>query len=293
VTINNPQPTRLASPRAALGEGPVWHQSALWWVDIDAGALYRHASDKDCRLVSRFTDTLGCIIPRTVGGWIAGLGSRLDWLGADGCVLNSVNLPRESALTRCNDGKADAAGRVWIGTMARDATGALGSLYRVDLDGSIHVMLTGLGIANGLGWSPDGKSFYFVDSLRQEVSVFKFDPRGGELGERHTFAVIPTALGVPDGLTVDSSGDLWLALWGGASVIRLDGKTGRIRDRYFLPAPHVTSCGWGGHDLSTLFITTASCPLDDAGRAAYPDAGALFSLQIPETTGLPVALANL
>ncbi len=290
---NSPQPKRLTSPCAALGEGPVWHQDALWWVDIEAGALYCNASDDGCRLVTRFGDSLGCVIPRAGGGWIAGHGSRLAWLGADGCAGKFMDLPRESALTRCNDGKADAAGRVWIGTMARNAQGALGSLYRIDPDASVHVMLTGLGIANGLAWSPDGRLFYFVDSPRQEVSVFEFDPRNGELGERRAFAAILPEMGIPDGLTVDSSGDLWLALWGGASVLRLDGKTGQILNRYPLPVPHVTSCGWGGSDFSTLYITTASTALDEAGRAAHPDAGALFSLRIPGITGSPVTLANL
>jgi sugar lactone lactonase YvrE len=282
--------TVLPSPRCLLGEGPVWHDEALWWVDIEGRALHRHAPGSgaisgEASPVATFADTLGCVVPRRSGGWVAGVGSALAWLTPEGRVTRTLTLPGTTAATRCNDGKTDPSGRLWIGTMARDASDGGGGLYRVDTDGSIHQILEGCGIANGLGWSRDRTRFYFADSLRHNVRVFPFDDRTGSLGEGRVLAEIPASAGFADGLTLDRDDHVWLALWGGSSLIQLDGRTGATLSTVALPAPHVTSCAFGGTDYSTLFITTARTALSAAEQTAHPDAGRVFSLTQPGLSG--------
>lgn len=280
--------TVLPSPRCLLGEGPVWHDGALWWVDIESRALHRHVPGSgagEAPPVATFDDTLGCVVPRQSGGWVAGVGSALAWLTPEGRVTRSLPLPGTTAATRCNDGKADPSGRLWIGTMARDASDAGGALYRVDADGSMHRILEGCGIANGLAWSRDRTRFYFADSLRRNVRVFPYDDRTGSLGEGRVLAEIPTAKGFPDGLTLDREDHVWLALWGGHSVIQLDGRTGAILATVSLPAPHVTCCTFGGSGLGTLFVTTARTALPPSEQAIHRDAGRVFKITLPGLAG--------
>jgi len=276
------EPVPLDSPNALLGEGPAWQQDALWWVDIERGAWYRHSPSEGTRTVATYQDTLGFVVPRTNGGWIAGIGNQAVWLDKDASLQRSQPLP-VSPLIRCNDAKADLAGRLWIGTMARDAGPGLGALFRLDADGTIQAVLTGLGISNGMAWSLDATRFYFIDSCRPEISVFPFEARTGTLGARATLAEIKD--GIPDGMTIDSAGHLWVALWGGSAVLRIDGVSGHVLGRIPLPVPHVTSCAFGGSDGATLFITTASTALTKEERIRYPDAGRVFSVRLPGITG--------
>ena len=280
--------TALPVPRCLLGEGPVWHDETLWWVDIEGRALHRHtpaSSAGGAPPIATFDNTLGFIVPRRSGGWVAGVGSALAWLTPEGRITRSLPLPGTSATTRCNDGKTDPSGRLWIGTMARDASDGGGALYRIDTDGSVHRVLEGCGIANGLAWSRDRTRFYFADSLRHNVRVFPYDDRTGSLGEGRVLAEIPPSAGFPDGLTLDREDHVWLALWGGHSVIQLDGRTGAILATVKLPAPHVTSCTFGGPHHDTLFITTARIALSAAEQTAHPDAGRVFSLTQPGLAG--------
>ncbi len=288
--------TILPSPRCLLGEGPVWRDEALWWVDIEGRALHRHAPGSgagEVPPVATFNDTLGCVVPRRSGGWVAGVGSALAWLTPAGRVTRTLPLPGTTAASRCNDGKADPSGRLWIGTMARDASDGSGGLYRLDTDGSIHRLLQGCGIANGLAWSRDRTRFYFADSLRRNVRVFPYDNQTGSIGEGRVLAEIPAAAGFPDGLTLDRDDHVWLALWGGHAVIQIDGRTGATLATVKLPTPHVTSCAFGGADHSTLFVTTAHNALNLAEQSAYPNAGRTFAVTLPGCAGFAPFLTFL
>jgi hypothetical protein len=279
------EPIPLDSPNALLGEGPVWHRNALWWVDIEQGTLTRHKPGEEACKVATFQDTLGFVLPRSNGGWIAGIGNQVAWLDEAAVIQRSLPLP-VSPLIRCNEAKVDPTGRLWVGTMARDAiTTGQGALHRLDPDGTIHVMLSNLGISNGLAWSLDASRFYFIDSHRPEISVFPYDRRGHTLGKRSTLVEIQD--GIPDGMTIDSAGHLWVALWGGYAVIRIDGSSGRVLGQIRLPVPHVTSCVFGGDDGATLFITTASTALNQEERIRHPDAGRVFYVRLPGITGTP------
>jgi len=153
-----------------------------------------------------------------------------------------------------------------------------GSLYRLDTDGTVRRVLTGVSIANGLDWSPDGRTFYFTDLALSRIDQFDFEPDTGTVSNRRPFVEIPLDVGYPDGLIVDAEGFVWVGLWEGGSLHRYapDGRLDRI---IAVPASQTTKCAFGGPDLTDLYITTARIGLDKAAREAQPLAGALFRVR--------------
>jgi sugar lactone lactonase YvrE len=179
--------------------------------------------------------------------------------------------------TRTNDGACDAAGRLWVGTMAMDERSPVAGLYRVDPDLSVTTLLTGTAISNGLGWSPSGRQFYFIDSPTRRIDVFDCDLAAGTVENRRLFAPVEVEDAVPDGLAVDADGCVWVALHGGWGLHRYapDGQLMGIVD---LPVARITSCCFGGDDLRDLYVTTRREGLSDAEAAQQPLAGALLRL---------------
>jgi sugar lactone lactonase YvrE len=175
-----------------------------------------------------------------------------------------------------NDGKADSAGRLWVGTMGIDDPQPEGTLYRLDNDWAVHAKIEGLTIPNGIGWSPDGSTMYFTDTTWGRIDSFSYDCSTGELGNRRTFVEIPSAAGQPDGLTVDEDGCVWVGLWYGAAVHRY-APTGRLDTIVRIPALQATSCVFGGTDRQDLFITSASLRLTAQENSDHPRSGRVFT----------------
>jgi sugar lactone lactonase YvrE len=186
---------------------------------------------------------------------------------------------------RYNDGKCDRRGRLWIGSLDMGAAPNRGSLFRVDPDGTAHRMDSGFTVANGLGFSPDDQRLYFVDSGRRTVYVYDFDLARGQIAHRRPFIELAEGEGIPDGLTVDAQGFVWVAIFDGWTLIRYD-PDGRVALRVPLPVPRPTSCCFGDHDLRTLYITSASVRLPEQALADAPLSGALFACA-PGMAGLP------
>ena len=152
-------------------------------------------------------------------------------------------------------------------------------LYRLDADLSVHVMETGIGTSNGIGWSPDRRTMYYTDSPRQVIYAYDFDAESGGLSHRRAFMDSTGEWGFPDGLAVDSEGFVWSARWEGWKITRYDPQ-GQVEREIRLPVERVTSCAFGGPNLDELYITTAWTSLDDTGRAQQPLAGDLFRLRV-------------
>jgi sugar lactone lactonase YvrE len=186
---------------------------------------------------------------------------------------------------RFNDGKVDRSGRVWAGTMNENGPEPTGSLYRLDPSGSIKRMATGFICANGLGWSPDNRTMYFTDSMIRTIWTYEFDPATGGLGERRVFATLAANEGLPDGLTVDSEGFVWSAVWDGWRVLRY-APDGTIERTIRMPVQRPSSCMFGGPDLKTLYITSACVELGWNALKNGPLAGSLFALST-DVAGLP------
>ena len=180
---------------------------------------------------------------------------------------------------RFNDGKCDPAGRFWAGTMAYENPVNQGSLYRMDTDLSVHKMLDNIGISNGLVWSLDHSTMYYIDTVAYTVRAFDYDIDTGDLKNERVAIHVPREMGGPDGMTIDSEGMLWVAHYGGSQVCRWNPETGEVLHTIKLPAKQITACAFGGKDLDTLFITSAAQQLSKEDLEQQPLAGGLFSIK--------------
>lgn len=280
------QPELVVDAQAELGEGPVWHNGAMYWVDILAGVLHRYDPDKDADIEMDVGQPVGAVAPRAKGGFLLALRDGFGELTTFGKPPRLiVDVERDDPTTRLNDGKCDSRGRMWASAMAFDARPNVGHLYRLSTDLALSAQLGGLTIGNGLAWSADDKHFYFIDSSTQGVDVFDFDAESGLIGNRRQLITIDPQDGAPDGMAIDAEGCLWVALFGGGEVRRYT-PAGELKDTIELPVSNVTCCAFGGSDLGELYITTAWHGLDKEERDKQPLAGGLFRVR-PGVTGTP------
>jgi len=240
---------------AKLAEGPRWDAATgrLLRVDIEGCELHVLESGED-RAIG-LDAMVGVAAPTSSGAVLVGLADRLALVDlADESVRTLVRLPHGPAL-RSNDGACDAAGRFWIGTMDLDETPGAGALYRYD--GRLERVLDEVTLSNGIGWTRDDTRMYYIDSPVQRVDIFEFEVSSGRIDDRRPFVSIDESEGIPDGLTVDDEGGVWVALYGGSCVHRYD-QSGRLDAVLEVPALNVTSCCFGGDDGRSLFVTTAA-----------------------------------
>ncbi len=282
-------PELILDARADLGEGPAWesHTGSLYWVDIHAGRLHifnpEGASDRSIDL----GEYLGCAAPRRTGGLVLGLRSGFATLELpSNKLVRLVNPEPQYPGNRFNDGKCDPAGRFLAGSMDDAEVEPSGSLYSLNPDGSVKTLLTGTRIANGLTWSPDTRTFYFIDTPTRTVMAYDYDLATGAIANPRTVISIPPALGWPDGMTCDSAGQLWVAMWGGAKLTRWNPASGQLLEVIPFPALHVSSCAFGGSHLTDLYVTTARKEMDAGQLAKYPLSGGLFRIRT-NIPGLP------
>jgi sugar lactone lactonase YvrE len=269
--------TLVWDERALLGEAPLWdeREQCLYWVDVDAYTLHtlwpasgeRSSTTHDARISSvGLRETGGLVVAHDRSFSVLENG-RLAPLAAD------VGPPGP----RMNDGACDPAGRYWAGTVAPEAAPGTGVLYRLEPSGAAAPVVEGIGCSNGIDWSLDAGTMYYVDSLANGLDAFDYDAGTGALSNRRRIVEIPADEGLPDGLTVDSEGTIWLALWGGWAVRRYD-PGGELLLEVKLPVSQVSSCSFGGRDLDTLYVTSARTGLEPAALAREPHAGSLFGL---------------
>jgi sugar lactone lactonase YvrE len=292
-------PWEVVVPAAAeLGERPVWDRAtgSLLWVDILAGRLHRYRPGQGNDVVLELAAAghpvaVGAAAPRRGGGFVLAAEDGFRLARADGTPeAGPLPVPGLDDGIRFNDGACDPAGRFWAGTVAHDVRPGAGALYRLDPDGTITTVLEGVTESNGLGWSPDGDILYYIDSGEREprVRAFDYDPGTGRIGwEPYDLIPFPPGTAVPDGLAVDSEGCLWVAIWGGGEVRRY-APTGGLLATFPVPVSQPTCPGFGGPELSDLYLTTAWEGLDPRQRAAEPLAGNLLRTR-PGTRGLPVS----
>lgn len=271
--------------RLELGEGARWVDGRLVLVDILTGRLLADSGGDTLRPLARLPVPLGAVAPvhGDPGRWIAAAGTGVCLIAPDG-RHEWIGTPEDGSpvRTRMNDGAADPAGRFWAGSMAYDGTPGAGSLYRVDTDGTVTRVLTGITIANGPAFTADGRTMYLADTAAGVVSRHPVDPATGELGSSEPFLRFAGEHGSPDGMTVDRDGGVWIALWGAAAVhhYRPDGTLDRVIG---LPALQPTSVCLGGPDGRLLHITSAAL-----GEPGGDRDGAVFTVPVG-TPGTPAA----
>lgn len=289
---------------AILGESPVWSpdEQCLWWLDIKAPALHRYDPANGTDDQWPLPQETGSIVLRAGGGLAGALRGGFAFLepGAPGTPVEPewIGDPEpDRPLNRLNDGRADRQGRFWAGSM-HDPDGPpatyferepVGAFHRLDPDGSMHRMIDGILVSNGLCWSPDGTTMYTANSPTREMRAWDYDPATGEIANGRVFATFPEeeGRGTPDGAIVDAEGGVWVAEFRGGRVTRL-APDGTVDRQVALPASRVTCPMFGGEDFRTLYVTTARIMLTLEELAAEPLAGAIFALDAG-VAGLPEA----
>jgi sugar lactone lactonase YvrE len=280
--------------RCELAEGPVWDagRQLLLWVDILPGTVHTLDPATGGRTSFAVGTQVGAVGLTAGGGLVLALADGFAVCDIDGRHLTRLpGLVTDPDVVRFNDGKPDPWGGFWAGTMQLHGEDGLGSLYRLSPDGSITELLAGVSLSNGLDWTDDRRSFYYVDSPSGGIDLFDTDPESGALSGRRRFVGISAADGVPDGLTIDAEGGIWIAVWG-ASELRRYMPDGRLDTVVRLPVSQVSSAAFGGPDLGTLYITTAREDFTDAQLLAEPHAGDIFCCTPGVTGRLPYRFAG-
>jgi len=276
--------------RAEVGEGPHWEErtGSLWFVDLTAGTVFRY--ERASGGVSEFSvgQEVGAVIPRRRGGLMLAVRDGIAVVNeiGDGFEVR-VPVELENDGNRMNDAKCDAAGRVFAGTTAFDFARGAGALYRIDADWSCEAVIEDVTTSNGTAWSPDGSRLYFIDSATQGVDVFDYDVRSGSLRNGTRLVTIDRESGIPDGMTVDAEGNLWIACFGGGHVRCYSPSGDRVGEIGF-PVSQVTSCAFGGPGYSELYVTSASYRMTPQQREQEPLAGATFVCR-PGVAGVPAS----
>jgi sugar lactone lactonase YvrE len=296
VTLNV-KPDLLLDARVGTAEGPVWNRctNRLVWTDIPGESIHFTDIDTGDDDSVNVGTRVGSIVPRSRGGYAMATCQEFrvtgDDLTAPAATITVTDEPR----VKFNDGKCDPNGRFFAGTAGRDGRSGTGALYRLDADLTATEMVPGISASNGMGWSPDAKTFYYTDTSTYRIDAFDFDLDAGSLSGRRPFVQFEgigrfdtaDGMGRPDGLCVDAEGCVWVAMWRGWEVRRY-ASDGRLLAHLELPVELVASVAFVGKDLDTLCITSATSELMRSELAGQLHAGSIFACSVG-VTGLPVA----
>ena len=280
----------FADLHADVGEAPHWDErtQTLLFVDLTAGVVFRY--DQSGVKVASFCvgQEVGAVVPRRAGGLVLAVRDGIAVASETGEGFEVTALvERDTPGNRMNDAKCDPAGRLLAGTTAFDFSPHSAALYRVEPDWSFEQVVGNVTQSNGIAWSPSGSRMYFIDSATQGVDVFDYDVGTGSAGNRRRLVTIDRARGIPDGMTVDSRGNLWVTCFGGAAVCCFS-PAGVLLDEVVFPVTQVTSCAFGGLDLADLYVTSAAYRLSSDQLKREPHAGATFVCR-PGAVGMPAS----
>ncbi|KAH0624656.1 hypothetical protein JD844_032329 [Phrynosoma platyrhinos] len=280
-----------------IGESPLWEEkeNSLLFVDISGKKVYRWNSlTKDLQSIS-VADTVSSIALRKSGDYIITLGTQfaaLDWKKKSVTIINHVD--KDKPNNRFNDGKVDPAGRLFAGTMAEEIRPAVlerhqGSLYTLFPDHSVVKHFDKVSISNGLDWSLDHRTFFYIDSLSYSVDAFDYDLQTGKISNRRNMYKMEKEDSIPDGMCIDTEGKLWVACYDGGRPKKVPGfiLIGKRIQTVKLPVDKTTSCGFGGKDYSELYVTSGRGGMDEAMLLQQPQAGSIFKITGLGVKGIP------
>jgi sugar lactone lactonase YvrE len=281
----------FADLHADVGEAPHWDErtKTLLFVDLTGGAVFRY--DQSGVKLGSFSvgQEVGAAVPRRGGGLVLAVRDGIAVTTDDGGGFElTAPVEREIPGNRMNDAKCDPAGRLFAGTTAFDFSPHSAALYRVEADWSFERVVRDVTQSNGIAWSPGGGRMYFIDSATQGIDVFDYDIGTGSIKNRRRIVTIERGHGIPDGMTTDSEGNIWVACFGGGAV-RCYSPAGEQLDEVFLPVAQVTSCAFGGPGLADLYVTSAAYRLSTDQLKREPHAGATFVCR-PGAVGMPASL---
>jgi len=272
----------ILDAKTTLGEGPAWDSKTqtLYWVSILDKRVYAGT-----RILAELDEFIGCLAPRKNGHLI--LGTRFSFVDLDpdsGQLTVLATLDSELPTNRLNDGKCDPAGRFLAGTMDMNEKDPTGNLYSFDGKNTTR-LLDKITISNGLAWSPDYKTLYYIDTPTREVKTFDYDVATGQIANPRVAIRSGESLGWLDGMTSDTDGNLWIAMWGGAQVTKWNPNTGQLLEQIPVPALQASCPVFGGRDMNELYITSARKGMSESDLIKYPLSGGLFKV-VTKTEGM-------
>jgi sugar lactone lactonase YvrE len=280
--------TCVLDAKASLGECPVWSiaEQVLYWVDINAPSLNRFDPARGTNSAWPMPQAIGCFAVRASGGFVAALRDGIWFIDRHGALERKIAAaPYDPTHHRFNDGRADAQGRFWAGSMNENRDASSAELYRLSPDLELVPVLGDMTISNGLAWSPDGLTMYHADTPARTISAYDFEIASGTPANRRVFAQFDGETDRPDGGAVDSEGCYWSAFYRGGKVVRFSPE-GRLMAEHAVPALCPTMCAFGGGDLRTLYVTSARQNRDAEELARLPQSGGIFAMRI-DVAGLP------
>lgn len=272
-----------------LGEAAIWHpgRNSFFWVDLEAGWLYSCSENQQDLQRWQLDAPIGTVVPDESTGLVLALPGSLFRFDPDtGLKEKIVSLDQEPETNRSNDGKCDPSGRLWLGTLALDESEGAGRLYCIPAHGEPEIRIPRATIPNGIVWTRDKTTMYWIDTPTRQILAFGYEDRTGCLGDARVAVQIPPDLGMPDGMTIDSEDMLWVAHWGGSGVYRWDPRSSALLDKIEVPAPNVTSCAFGGTDYRDMIITTARKGLSADALERFPESGSVYYC-VPGVKGVP------
>ncbi|UXP30938.1 SMP-30/gluconolactonase/LRE family protein [Reichenbachiella agarivorans] len=270
-----------------LGEGAIWNHmtNELWSIDIEGKKFFRLNVSTKKRAVHQLEQRIGTIVPATDGRAVLALQDGIYYYDLDSSKLDLIVSPEaEISNMRFNDGKCDPSGRLWVGSMHLDQIDDAAALYKIDSSGNSIQMLDSVTISNGIAWSADKKTMFYIDTPDGKVRVFDYDDATGTISNER-YMMDFSEYGYPDGSTIDAEDNLWVCLWNGGKVLRIDTKTGTISGQIHVPAHNITSCAFGGKNLDSLFITSARVDMRASELDAMPLSGSVF-VAVPGVKGV-------
>ena len=261
-------------------------EQALYWTDNLGGVIHRLEPESGSDQNFLLGQNVMGIGLRERGGLVVALAKQLAFYEPGGELELLEGVEHDQPRNRFNDGKVDRKGRLWAGTMNDvDWDAPSGSLYRIDPSLEISRLQGAVACANGFGWSPDGRTFYFGESFRYAIFAYDFDPDAGALSGRRVFATVDRSSGAfPDGLTVDAEGGVWSVQNGAGRVVRY-APDGEVTHTVDMPLPQPTSCIFGGRDLDVLYVTTSRQNMTPELLRRYPLSGSVFAVR-PGVSGI-------
>lgn len=279
--------SEVIHPDCQLGEGAYWDhkRNCLWFVDIEKGFVQWYFPKKKESGKFPCGMKIGTLVPSSkTDELVLGLQDgiyKTNLQGKDKTLITRPDLlnPKQ----RLNDGKCDPDGRLWVGSMNLDQSPKKAHLFRLDPTGKTEKILDSISISNGIAWTRDGKSLFYIDTPTRKVMAYDFNQKSGTISNPRVLVTIPDSLGWPDGMTLDRNNNLWIGMWGGYCVSHWSSKDGRYLGKVKVNAPNVTSCAFGGKNFDVLYITTAKQGLKPETLDKFPLSGSVFEAKVGVT----------
>lgn len=273
-----------------LGEGALWNYKTqqLYWVDIVGKKFHIYNPVKKTNRTYKLPAMIGTVVPVDDKNVLVALSDniyKLNLITEELVKFSDVKLtPHEN---RFNDGKCDPNGNLWAGTINLDDPGKC-KLYKINNKGEAKIVIDSVTNSNGIVWSKDSKTMFYIDSPSKEIKAFDYDVKTSSISNKRVIVKVSDELGILDGMAIDENDNLWVGIWEGFAVANFNSKTGELIAKIDVPAKNVTSCAFGGENLDILYITTSSLGMTEEEKLLYPDAGSVFKVK-PGVKGVKTA----